>query len=429
MSKTPKISIFKKLVYLPLYASVHVVGRIFYSKIEIINKEGLKLDKPTIVISNHPSTMMDPVNVAARVNRYVHFLANAGLFQTAFTNWFFSTFFCIPVQRKKDNGKRRFDNEKSFDKSFEFLKSGGCLYIAAEGVSTPEHDLKKLKSGAARIALGVIQEFGNEIDLQIIPVGLYYESAQKFSKPLLINVGAPIDPKKWSNDFEKNERKAVRDLTSTLQEKTEELLVNVDGQAQDLFFRRIEEMVNFNQPVDLRNQFWRSKALAEETQKQLFDSLGEKVEKLTTQLERFKFSISSVFGKTKYHWWHLLAPLALLGLLTNIVPAIIVSLIRRIANIYPGYDSTIYVLMGMIVFPMAYRFNNFFLSHLFEIGYWWPLLWVVYIFLGMFAHSWILSLHRGLERRRWKDYGASSENGKEVLRLKKEILKELTPYI
>ncbi len=425
----PKISFFKKLVYLPLYIAVHLVGRIFYSKIEVINKDGLKLDRPTILVSNHPSTMMDPVNVAARVNRYVHFLANAGLFQTAFTNWFFGTFFCIPVQRKKDKGKRRFDNDKSFDKSFEFLKSGGCLYIAAEGVSTPEHDLKKLKSGTARISLGAEKEFDNELNLQILPIGLYYESAQVFNRPLLINVGEPVVPKNWSAAFKKDERKAAEELTAMLQEKTEELLVNVDGPEQDFFFRRVEEMVNFNKPKELLDQFKRSKLLAQATREALFESTGEKVNQLIQLLEEAKFSISAIFGKIKIQWWHFLAPFAIVGFVTNIVPAVVVSLIRRAANIYRGYDATIYVLMGIIFFPIAYRLNNYLLGNFFEVGYYWPLFWLGYVLLGRFAHKWIQSVHRGLERLRWQQFGSKSQKGKEILRKKNEILDELTPYI
>jgi len=425
----PKISFLKKLVYVPLQTAVLVIDRIFYSDIVVLNKQGLKLDKPTILVSNHPSTMMDPVNVASRVNRYVHFLANAGLFQTAFTNWFFGTFFCIPVQRKKDQGKRRFDNEKSFDQSFEFLKSGGCLYIAAEGVSTPEHDLKKLKSGTARIALGAEQAYDYSIDLQIVPIGLYYESAQVFRKPLLINVGEPILVKNWREYFEKDERQAVQNLTETLQEKTEFLLVNIDGPKQDVFFRRVEKMINLKHPLDLLNQFKRSKKLAKATQNHLFEEVGEKVNSLVEQLEQAKFSISSIFGKMKFHWWHLLAPLAILGFVTNIIPATIVSVIKRLANIYRGYDSTIYTLMGLIFFPIAYRFNNYLIGEFFEIGYWWPLFWIAYVLLGIFAYKWMYSVHIGLERFRWLKFGSKSDLGKAIIKKREQLLEELAPYI
>ena len=79
--------------------------RIFYSKYTVINGDRLKFKNPAIVISNHPSTLMDPLNVGISVPKQVSFLANASLFKSPVTGTFLNQY-CIPIERPKDVGGR-----------------------------------------------------------------------------------------------------------------------------------------------------------------------------------------------------------------------------------------------------------------------------------------------------------------------------------
>ena len=92
---------------------VLIVCRLFYAKKYFINPAPLKkIKRPAIIVSNHPSTLMDPLNVSKEVNGIVFFLANAGMFKHWFSNWFFSTCYCIKIERKEDVGAKRMDETK-----------------------------------------------------------------------------------------------------------------------------------------------------------------------------------------------------------------------------------------------------------------------------------------------------------------------------
>ena len=147
--------------------------RIFFSR--IYKKSGERFnrkDRPTILSSNHPNTMLDCLNVAERIPwQMTHFLGNANMFQGKIGNWFFTNFFVIPIQRKEDSGNRKFDNKKSFAKVNAFLESGGALFIAPEGGSNIARRLRPLKSGTARMALNTEHENDFQLGLEILPIG------------------------------------------------------------------------------------------------------------------------------------------------------------------------------------------------------------------------------------------------------------------
>lgn len=145
------------LVYSILYTLVKTGLELYY---RIEPPRGLPEKEPVgplIILGNHPNALIDPFMVVSRLKRPVFFLGNASLFNHWFANWFLNTFYCIPIERPKDVGGRPIDNAQAFQRSRQHLLQGGALYIAPEGTSEREYRLRPIKTGAARIALDVLQ--------------------------------------------------------------------------------------------------------------------------------------------------------------------------------------------------------------------------------------------------------------------------------
>ena len=87
-----------------MWSLATVTSRIFYSKILTRNKKAFRLKHPTILVTNHPNTLYDPFMAAVPVNRFVHFLANAGLFDIPVLGAFLGSTFGIKVERRQDVG-------------------------------------------------------------------------------------------------------------------------------------------------------------------------------------------------------------------------------------------------------------------------------------------------------------------------------------
>ncbi|NNE28184.1 MAG: hypothetical protein HKN16_01015 [Saprospiraceae bacterium] len=422
----PKIPVLLRLIYLLLKGIVLFVVRVFYGKVHILNRERLKLKGPAIIISNHPSTMLDPLNVACRANRFVHFLANASLFESRFTNWFFNTFYCIPVARQKDKTKRKINNQESFQRAYSFLKEGGCLYIAAEGISTQEHDLKPLRTGTARIALGTEERNDFSLGLQIIPVGIYYEDAQRFRARQILEVGEPILLKEYENENNKDHRRTVSLLTGVLNSQLAERMVITEGVKQDQQFRLLEEILAQEYPLNAGAHLKRSKKLAAWLRKGPSEFFQTKINALEDFLSESSIKIEALGSFTQFGLKQLLGlMLTPLGIIFNLAPTLIVWLVKRALKLYDGYTSSVYVLAGLIFFPIFYRINNVVLSRWIDVGYWWPLTWLAYLILGIISWYGLRNLISQWNRGRFRARLRASKEAREALAnyllLKEEI--------
>src|SRR5205085_2477739 len=104
----------------------------------------------------------------------------------------------IPVYRRMDAAPGSADthaakNEETFDAAAGCLGEGGTLCIFPEGVSHSDPQMKKLKTGAARMALLAEARAAYSLGVHIVPVGLTYESKQRFRSRAVVEVGHPIE--------------------------------------------------------------------------------------------------------------------------------------------------------------------------------------------------------------------------------------------
>jgi glycerol-3-phosphate O-acyltransferase/dihydroxyacetone phosphate acyltransferase len=79
---------------------------------------------PAIVIANHPSTLMDPLNPALEIRQEMFFPGQLRVIPApGKANWLLRRLYCIPVKRKEDvmAGELR-DNLQAFEQSFEHME-------------------------------------------------------------------------------------------------------------------------------------------------------------------------------------------------------------------------------------------------------------------------------------------------------------------
>src|SRR4029077_1060377 len=96
-------------------------------------------------------------------------------------------FFCrafeaIPVYRRQDAGSDPSQKPEAFETARAVLARGGAIGIFPEGTSHSDPQLRPLKTGAARIALGAAAALGDVSPLVIVPPGLYYRGEGPFRR-------------------------------------------------------------------------------------------------------------------------------------------------------------------------------------------------------------------------------------------------------
>lgn len=132
--------------------------------------------RPRLIISSHRNGAIDGHQVLAAFPR-AQFLISIQLLRS----WFLRLFIAgIPVVRPKDVERYNLDPASvasPVEAGTAHLRRGGDLGIFPESSSEWGHRPQHYKSGAARIACTLVEE---GIDLEIIPVGLFYSTPDRF---------------------------------------------------------------------------------------------------------------------------------------------------------------------------------------------------------------------------------------------------------
>ena len=370
-----KILLF--LFYNFVKSIVEIAYFIYFDKITYINGERMRAGHPCIIASNHPNCLIDVMLVAKKSNRIVHFLANAGLFKPPFWEWFFTTFYTIPIQRYMDTGGKPLKNQEAFNKCDEFLVGGGALFIAPQGTSWVERKLGELKTGTARIALSAAALQNFETELEIIPVGVTYKDPLAFRKSALVQIGKPIKISTYKAEYEKHPRTAAKKLTTELTEAMRILVIDAKTDERDELLRKHETLLNGKNPLPLATEFHRTEKVLtslnklEAENEVAFENLEEKTNQYFDVLDSKGINDSAVAKQSSFSVFKILLfaigfPLFLFGLVNNLLSWGIPVLIKNNIKIYKGFYSSIKLMAGTLTTPIFYSIQIFLVSWIFQ---------------------------------------------------------------
>jgi glycerol-3-phosphate O-acyltransferase/dihydroxyacetone phosphate acyltransferase len=214
--------------------------RIFFRRVESEGLERVPGDGPVMFVLNHPNSLVDPVFILCLAPRPVSFLAKAPLFRIPIVGSLVRAAGSIPVERKQDAGADLTKNREMFARVRAHLARGGAVALFPEGTSHSDPRMKPMKTGAARIALGVT----SVPPLRIQPVGLFYTDKQTFRSAALVYYGepfevspAPLDP------AGEPPAEAVRALTDRIGRALGEVTLQADAFEAHDFVARTERIL------------------------------------------------------------------------------------------------------------------------------------------------------------------------------------------
>jgi glycerol-3-phosphate O-acyltransferase / dihydroxyacetone phosphate acyltransferase len=273
------------MLYRLLKWLVRLTLQSYFRRIAITGSAHIPTHDPAIFVANHPSAFMDPMVVATVVGRPVHFLAAAEFFGKGFKSWFYQrSLNMIPVYRPTTMPGETHKNEDIFEKCIDLLKRGGAILVFPEGNSITETRIRKLKTGAARMALGTKDATHGKVDVKIVPVGLNYANPHRFQSDLFINIGGPLSTSPYANDKE-----GVVLFTAEIEKSLKETVLHVDKQEYDSVAKKAALILKVRGP----SKGYASKATLSKQQKvmeaihQLSDTQPKTIADLETKLDRY----------------------------------------------------------------------------------------------------------------------------------------------
>jgi glycerol-3-phosphate O-acyltransferase / dihydroxyacetone phosphate acyltransferase len=175
------------LAYRILRWLLRVAIRVFFRQVEVVGLENVP-PGPVLFAGNHPNSLIDPILIIATCGRKVHFAAKDTLFSGRIMRAVLRGLGAVPVARKVDHGGAA-SNDAAFEHMFGVLEAGGAIGIFPEGLSHEESQLAKLKTGAARLALGGAARTGG---VAIVPCGLTFIHPKRFRSRVLVQYGQAL---------------------------------------------------------------------------------------------------------------------------------------------------------------------------------------------------------------------------------------------
>jgi 1-acyl-sn-glycerol-3-phosphate acyltransferase len=165
------------------------LAHVFHRTVEVTGRERLPAGRPLLIVANHGNGFVDPIVVAGVLRRLPRFIAKAALWKVLVARPFLGLAGVLPVQRRVD-GDGRSDNRSVFEACHRELARGAVVAIFPEGTTGDRARLDRVKSGAARIALGAVP---GAPTLAVVPIGMAFESRTETRGRALVMIGEPID--------------------------------------------------------------------------------------------------------------------------------------------------------------------------------------------------------------------------------------------
>ncbi len=171
---------------------VRLALKIFCRDISLNNRDALKTRGPLLLVANHPNSFLDAIIIGAQFKEKVHFLARGDAFHKPWHAKLLRMLNMIPVYRLSEGRENLYLNDAAFVRSKEVLSQNGIVLIFIEGICVHKHALQPFKKGAARIAM----ESKGLMNFRVMPIGIAYDSFERFGKKIRIEIGNAIEVNK-----------------------------------------------------------------------------------------------------------------------------------------------------------------------------------------------------------------------------------------
>lgn len=366
--------------------------RFFFRNVQVKGLENIPARGPLLFVSNHPNTILDPIVIGRFINRKVFFLAKGSLFRSKFTKWLLPKFSMIPVYRVQDDPLLMQHNDEMFSKCFEHLKNQGAILIFPEGISLTNRQLRKIKTGSARIALGAEATNNFKLGVKIVSIGLNYFDPHRFQSDLFINIDEPITVEDYETLYKQDEFAAVNKLTDEIRTRLEKQIIAIEDAEIDQLVKNIEVVYKSQLLKDLgytpkikEHDFLVIKAINKEVH-YYWEHQPERVVRFKKEIDRYfrllgrlalddrilkKFSRkSSILGDTLKDSVYMLPgfPVFIFGFVNNYLPYRLPGIITKRAGASRDYHGSLFMLIGTLTFILFYALQitlvQYFLQHI-----------------------------------------------------------------
>jgi len=347
-----------------------------HKRITVTGQQFLPDGKPIIFAANHQNALMDPLAVACTNRFQTMWLARADIFKSKTASSLLKYLKLLPVYRIRDGKDNLSNNELIFAQVARLLEYKETVALFPEAAHSGRRQMLPHKKAIPRIALEAEAKNNFTLDLQIVPVGIYYDHYWAFNRSLIIEYGEPISIDKYRDEYLENPQKAMLSLRDEIYNRIVPLTLQINS---DNYYQEYEDLrLMAGKTYSNTHFFSKNKHLQllyaqkelvgkleqlEIAQPEQFGELIKKSAKYFNTIREANLSDRQIEKLTNANWAILFGkflsalislPLFLAGFIFNVLPFAIPRTIlrRRVKDI--TFLSTFNFAAGLVVFPVFY---------------------------------------------------------------------------
>ena len=393
---------------------------LIHKKVIVTGKEKIPQNKPIVFAPNHQNALSDPMAVLLHTRFQPVWLARADIFKSNTINVILRFLKIMAVYRMRDGKENLVKNDKTFANSIKVLENNFALALFPEAAHSGKRQMLSHKKAVPRIVFMAEEKTNFNLDIQIIPTGIYYSHYWKFNRTLIVNFGDPIPVKDYIEVFQENANAATVTLRKKIESAIEPLVINITSKNYYSEFENIRDVYGKhflerqNKKDTTLNRFQSDQLLAhklDELEVKFPEETKIVVEAANSYSARLKqLKIRDwLISKSDKSMWKILQnklilliglPVFIYGALFNIIPFLLIDKIIRKKVKDWTFWSTFFLVAGIILFPLVY------IIELLAVGWLLPgavlkLSFLVSLpFAGKLAFKWYILLRKTLGRWR-----------------------------
>lgn len=383
---------------------------LIHKKTIVTGREKIPHNKPIVFAPNHQNALSDPLAVLLNTRFQPVWLARADIFKSRFVAAILRFLKIMPVYRIRDGKENLSKNDKIFADSIKVLESNSALALFPEAAHSGKRQMLAHKKAVPRIAFMAEEKAGFNLDIQVIPVGIYYSHYWKFNRTLIVHFGDPIPVKDFVDSYKENEGAAIIELRDKIYESILPLVIDIRSKKHYEHFELIREVYGHhflkrqNKQISALERFYSDQKLVnrlDELKKEnpeVTKEIAQKIIAFASKLKKLKIRSwligenGNLLGKCMVNLLVLLTglPVFVYGLLFNAIPFFTIDRLVRKKVKDHTFWSTFFLVAGIVLFPLIYVLELVALAWLLP-GFWLKLAFLASLpFAGKLAFKWYI---------------------------------------
>ncbi len=408
------------LGYWCLKQYIRFIDWIIHHKTILIGEENIPKNKPILFAPNHQNALSDPMAILLHTRFQPVWLARADIFKNRIISLILRFLKIMPVYRMRDGKDQLSKNDKTFTDSIKVLENNFALALFPEAAHSGKRQMLLHKKAVPRIVFMAEEKAKNNLDIHIVPTGIYYSSYWKFNRTVIVNFGNPILVNDFLEEYQANPASATISLREAIFSAIEPLTINIKSKKFYDEFELIREIYGKRflkrqrKKETLLNRFKTDQKLTQRLDELGIEQLGE-IENILAEVK----SYHTLVRKNGLRNWlvenpknnflkiganklglTLSLPIFLYGFLFNVIPFFAIDIVVRKKVKDKSFYSTFFLGLGMLLFPLVYLLQLWAVSSFLH-SFWIKLLFLFSLpIAGKIAFRWYILLLKTIGRGR-----------------------------